>query len=187
MSHAITSTCAFGFILRDLNQEFASRLADKLLLSDKKVKASGSTNILNRAKLGALIGEGNSHFIKYSLLGHVYLLICIIIEEVCKRLPKHDEVLQNSVFEVTMSRKNIYKQLAFFPKEISAYKLSASVREALRKFKNDYKTSSFFNLIEWRISLSDLESNNPVYPQECNYKVLIHNHNVYVPQVLLSM
>jgi hypothetical protein len=86
-----------------------------------------------------------------------------------------------------MTRNNIYKQLVLFPKEISAYKLSACAREALRKFKNDYKTSSFFNLIEWRISLSDLESNNPVYPQECNYKVLIHNHNVYVPQVLLSM
>jgi len=64
MSHAITSTSTMGFILRDLNQEFAARIANELLLSDKKVKALGSNNILNRAKLGALIGEGNGHFLQ---------------------------------------------------------------------------------------------------------------------------
>jgi hypothetical protein len=142
---------------------------------------------VTRATLGACIGEGNSHFFKYSLLGHVYLLILIIIEEACKDLPIHNGTLQSMLFEEKLSRNTIYKQLALFPKEISAYKLSASAREAFRKFKNDYKISSFFHLIEWRISTSALESTNPVYPQACDYKVLIHEHNAYIPQALLSM
>ncbi len=142
---------------------------------------------MTRATLGACIGEGNSHFFKYSLLGHVYLLILIIIEEACKDLPIHNGTLQSMLFEEKLSRNTIYKQLALFPKEISAYKLSASAREAFRKFKNDYKISSFFHLIEWRISTSALESTNPVYPQACDYKVLIHEHNAYIPQALLSM
>jgi len=96
MNHAIMTTCALGFILRDFNMEFASRLADELLLNDKN--ALGSPNIVNWAILGAIIGDGNKYFFKYSILGHIYLFICIIIGEACKDLPIFDVTLRNRLF-----------------------------------------------------------------------------------------
>jgi len=65
--------------------------------------------------------------------------------------------------------------------------MSANAREAFQKFKNDYKLCSFYHLIEWRISMNALELTQPVQPQECDYKTIIHDRNVYLPQALLSM
>jgi hypothetical protein len=93
MHYAISSTCVFGFILQDLNHEFAARFADELILHDKNAKVLGSPNIATQSKLSAIIGEGNGHFFKYSLLGHIYLLIIVLIEEVCKELLLHNQQL----------------------------------------------------------------------------------------------
>jgi hypothetical protein len=57
MEKAIRTTSAFGFILRDMNQEFSSRFADNLLLADKKANTLGSPRITNRARLGAILGK----------------------------------------------------------------------------------------------------------------------------------
>jgi len=81
METAIRSTSLLGFILRDLDQEFFARFTDELLLVDKNTKALASPNITTRANLNAHIGEGNMHFLKYSVLGHVYLLIQILLDE----------------------------------------------------------------------------------------------------------
>jgi hypothetical protein len=66
MEQAILTTCAYGFMLRDLNHEFVSRFADELLLNDRNAKAIGSPYIDNRASMNAIIGEGN-HLLKSTL------------------------------------------------------------------------------------------------------------------------
>jgi hypothetical protein len=69
-------------MLRNLEQELCSRLADELALMDKNAKALGNKEISNQAMLNACLGKGNHHFYKYSIFGHVYLLLQVIIEEI---------------------------------------------------------------------------------------------------------
>jgi hypothetical protein len=64
---AVCSASLLGFMLRDLNCELGSRFVDELLLKDRNVKALANPLITTRASMGAHIGEGNSHFPKYSL------------------------------------------------------------------------------------------------------------------------
>jgi hypothetical protein len=80
----IHTTCHLGFVLRDLNQELCARFTNELLIRDKNATSLASTHITTRASLGAYIGEGNTHFYKYSLLSQVYLLIQVILEEAKK-------------------------------------------------------------------------------------------------------
>ncbi|MFN9982908.1 MAG: hypothetical protein ACK53Y_23470, partial [bacterium] len=70
------------------------------------------------------------------------MLIQIIIEEASKSLPTYDEGIQNNLLENRMSERGIYQQLNLFPKEISSLKLAYPAREALLKFKHDYKICS---------------------------------------------
>jgi len=103
MSHAITSTCALGFMLRDLNNEFCARYADELLSCNNKAKALGSQYITTRASLEAIIGEGNRHFLKYTMLGHIYLFVLIIMEEACKNIPEIGTIQHNIALEELLS------------------------------------------------------------------------------------
>ena len=187
MQHVIHYSSSLGFILHDLNLEFASRFTNELLLNDRNAKTLGSPTLTTRASLGVHIKEGNTHFAKYSLLGHVYLLIQIILDEASKTLSTYDEGIQNNLFENKMSERGIYQQLNLFPKEISALKLASAAREALLKFKHDYKICSFYNLIEWRTSTDALESHQPTYPNPCDYTVIINDEKAYCPRPLLSM
>jgi hypothetical protein len=84
MEKAVFSTSLLGFMLRDLNCELASRFVDELLLKDRNAKALASPLITTRANMGAHIGEGNCHLAKYSLMGHIYILSQVIIEEAQK-------------------------------------------------------------------------------------------------------
>jgi hypothetical protein len=111
-------------ILRDLNNKFCARFAIELLLCDKKAKAIGSNNITTRASLGAIIGEGNCQFFKYSMIGHIYLFTLIIMEKSCKNIPEIDTIQHNIALEEVLSRPILYRQLALFPGEISALKLA---------------------------------------------------------------
>jgi hypothetical protein len=81
MERAICTTSLLGFILRNLDYELCSRITDELMLKNKLAKAIGDPTITNRASLSAYVGDGNRHFYKYSMLGHFYLLIQVIIEE----------------------------------------------------------------------------------------------------------
>jgi len=91
MECAVSTSSVLGFMLRDLNNEFCSRFTDDLLLMDKRAKAIGSRDIRNHSSLNAIVGEGNGHFFKYSLLGHVYLLARSIFEEA------HKNIISNNV------------------------------------------------------------------------------------------
>mgnify|MGYP000966717134 CR=1 FL=1 len=128
MEWAIRTTCPYGFILRDLKHEFISRFADELLLRDTNAKAVGSQNTAGRARLGACIGEGNSHFLKYSLFLHVYLLLHIIVEEARKEAMANQCNMLDNDIEILLSRKPIYTRLKAFPKEISAVHLATTAR-----------------------------------------------------------
>jgi hypothetical protein len=160
MSHAITSTCALGFMLRDLNNEFCARYADELLSCDNKAKALGSQYITTRASLGAVIGEGNHHFLKNTMLGHIYLFVLTIMEEACKNIPEIGTIQHNIPLEELLSWPMLYKQLALFPGEISVLKLASNAWRAIEKFKNDYKCNGSYYLIEWRTSKATLESHH---------------------------
>jgi hypothetical protein len=91
MNHAITATSALGFLLRDLNKEFASRFADELTLCDKQAHTLASQSVTNRGSLNATIGEGNCRYFKYPLLGHCYLFRLITMEEVARSTITIDE------------------------------------------------------------------------------------------------
>jgi len=79
------------------------------------------------------------------------------------------------------------RQLALFPGEISALKLASNARRTIEKFKNDYKCSGFYNLIEWRTSKAFLESQHVQSPLSGEYKVLIHDDNAFQPLLMASM
>jgi hypothetical protein len=80
MAQAISTTSALGFMLHDLKYEFVSRFIDELLLQDKKAKAIGNVHVKGKGALNAIIGKGNLHFTKYSLLSHIYLFLLITME-----------------------------------------------------------------------------------------------------------
>jgi hypothetical protein len=147
-------------MLKDLNNEFCSRFTDELLLGDKKAKAIGSTLIKNHATLDAFIGEGDKHFFKYSMLGHIYLFTLIILDEVMKKTNVTPIIDQSAIIEERLSRPALYRRLALFSGEISALKLVAAARSTIEKFKNDSKMGGFVNLMEW--SCKKVDINNPI-------------------------
>ncbi len=125
LAQAINTTCALGFVLKDLDEEFCSRFVDDLMLVDKKVKAIENPMINTHASLGACIGEGNKHLFKYSILGHVHLMIRILLEEILIESNTIAVVDQNAFLEDKLSRPTTYKNRVLFPAEISALKLAA--------------------------------------------------------------
>jgi hypothetical protein len=81
MEKAIITLSKLGFMLRNLDYEFESRFTDELLLFDKQAKVLGCSKTVSRAKLGPVIGLGNSHLTKYSMAGRVSLLISVLFQE----------------------------------------------------------------------------------------------------------
>jgi hypothetical protein len=73
MAKAIHTTSALGFMLQDFNHEFISRFVGNLAVMDKFAKPIADRSITNRAHLGACLRDGNRHFHKYSILGHICL------------------------------------------------------------------------------------------------------------------
>ena len=68
-----------------------------------------------RDKLNAHIGIGNKHFFKYSILGHVYMLVQVLLEEAKKLAIR---TLENSIdnkIEEILIRPSFYSQLNCFP------------------------------------------------------------------------
>jgi hypothetical protein len=181
MEKAVETTCKLGFMLRDMNQEFCSRFVDKLLLKDKHAKAIGSNTITTRANMGAYIGEGNTHFMKYSLFGYTYILILIVIEEAKKLLPLTVGDHNENILEGILSRPAFYNQINCFPNEMSLIRLASTTRIYFLKFKNDYRIGSFTYLTEWRSYKEEFESSCIQRPQTQDYKIIIDNSNVFCP------
>ncbi|MFN9982361.1 MAG: hypothetical protein ACK53Y_20710, partial [bacterium] len=113
-----------GFMLRDLNKEFLSRFIDELTLCDRNAHTLACHNGPNRSLLSAIIGEGNCHLFKYSLLGHCYLFLLIIFDEITHNMHTHAEETRNAMAEDLISRPSTYSRLALFTKEISAHRLA---------------------------------------------------------------
>jgi hypothetical protein len=174
MEKAIRTTSALGFILRDLNHELCSRFIDELLLNDRNAKAVANLQIKTRSNMNACLGEGNQHFYKYSLVGHIYIyiLIQIILEEARKKLDLNIDENVNDGMERILLRPTFYGQINCFPKEISALKLASTAINCIKKFKNDYKLGSFHQLMEWRFCIEDLD------------KTI---HNIHVQKNLLQL
>jgi hypothetical protein len=126
MEKAVESTCMLGFMLRNLDQEFCSRFVDELLLKDKYTRSIGCPLTTARANLGPSMGEGNKHFWKYSLFGHVYILISLMIEEAKKAILQASNDHVNVRFEELLSRPAFFNQVNCFPKEISAIRLASA-------------------------------------------------------------
>jgi hypothetical protein len=103
MERAIETTSLVGFMLRDLNYELCARFTDELLLNDQYAKHMGSPNIANRAKLGAHIGEGNKHFIKYAITGRVYLIIREIVHQAQQNIASPTLRIQDNVMKLLIS------------------------------------------------------------------------------------
>jgi len=137
-------------MLRDLKNEFAARFADEILLNDRRAKPVGCPTVQNRSSLNATIGEGCRHFLKYSLVGHVYLFILATMEEITREAPALSHPTFNSDLERKLSSPMLYTQLPLFRNVVSAPSLAAAARRAIAKQKSDYQIGSFYNLIEWR-------------------------------------
>jgi hypothetical protein len=187
MEKAIKITSQLGFILRDLNYELLARLTDELLLNDKNAKTIASTKFLSRTRRNSHIGEDSIHFFKYSILGHIYLLLQVQIEEAKKLVLDSRDNLLNYRFEQVLYRPSFYTQVNCFSKEISPHKLAYCVKTCIKKFKDDYKLGSFYNLMEWRCQKNDLEKNMCQHPHQQDYRSIIDETNVYVPSLLYSM
>jgi len=73
----------------------------------KKAKAIGNPFINSRATLGASIGEGNTHFFKYSLM-----------EEVVRETNTIPIIDQNAVIEEELSRTALCRRIPIFQGEV---------------------------------------------------------------------
>jgi len=135
MENAVKTTCKLGFMLRDMNHEFCSRFVDEVLLKDKHAKAIGSNTISTRANMGAYIGEGNTHFVKYSLFGYTYILIAIVIDEAKKLLPLAVGDHNEYILEGILSRPAFYHKINCFPNEISPIRLASMARIYFSKLR----------------------------------------------------
>jgi hypothetical protein len=93
----------------------------------------------------------------------------------------------NATLEENLGRPSIYRQIAIFSGEISPIKLATAARDAMRKFRNDYKLVGFYNIIEWRRSKRDAESNVLIIPRLDQYKILIGQNIFFQPMITNSM
>ena len=185
MEKAILTLSHLGFMLRDTDQEFISRYADELLLFDKYAKAIGDPSITSRAKLSPIINSGNKHFSKYSMTGHIGLLVSVTFQEATRQIS--GQSTNTYTFEQLITREAFHKSLNFFPNEISAIRLSLLAKETLRKFLNDYQIASFINLFEWRqLRENTASSLRPNIPDEA-YSIIIDETNAYCPIYTLPM
>jgi hypothetical protein len=157
------------------------------MLKNKLAKAIGDPTITNRASLSAYVGDGNGHFYKYSMLGHIYLLIQVVIEEALRTLTTIDEVQKSRQLEEIITRKDIYDRIRCFPKEISSSRLSIAAKDSLIKFKTDYKHGSFVNLLEWRCNVTYLQHTYLTMPTPQDFKILINDDTAYQPLIHESM
>jgi len=121
------------------------------------------------------------------LVGHVHILIKLILEEIKKAaiLGNSNEV--DDRFKDLATRTLVYNRLNCFPKEISAIKLASTARICIAKYKNDYKISSFINMVEWRASRSDIINHQHIALQPQDYRTIIDDGNAFHPSYILSM
>jgi len=187
MGRAIQTTALMGFMLRDLDHELCSRFTDELLISDNHAKTSGSPSITNRAKLGAIIGEGNRHFAKYSLTGRIYLIVREIIHQAGQNLIATTPKIRDNLLQEKLSRPALYTRAAPFPGEFSALRLASCARQTIAKLKEDYRSHGFYNLIEWRVKRADVASTNQTVPKPTEYKTIIDDSNAFNPLIYSSM
>jgi len=183
MERAIHTLSQLGFMLRNLEFEFVARYTDELLLFDKHAKALADPNIAARAKLSPIIA-GNRHFSKYTILGHVGLLLTVTTQEAIRTL--HPRKVTNDMFEQTITSRKHHETLNLFPREISPIRLSILAKEALSKFRSDYKIASFINLFEWRQSRNSTATPSPVII-DSEYSIIIDETNCFVPSYTQSM
>jgi len=188
MERVVQTTCLLGFMLRNLEHELCSRIADELLLMDRNAKGLGNKEISNRASLNACIGKGNNQFCKYSLFGHVYLLLLVIIEEIMAMTANEHTARERSrIFEERLSRPAIFTQLKCFQKEISATRLATAARACIAKQQNDYKIGCFLYLSEWRSRHSQLDLTLEMDPQARTFTTIIDDNNVFSPIIYETM
>jgi len=114
MEKVIKNTCRLGFMLRDLNDELGSRFIDELFILDRNAKELARPLITTRHSLGASIGAGNDTFIKYSMLGHQYILLQIVLEEAKKTTLLIDTNSTNANLEDILTKTSIYRRLNCF-------------------------------------------------------------------------
>jgi len=144
MERAVRTTSQLGFMLRNLEHELCSRFTDELLLKDKYAMTLGSPHVSSRASLGACIGEGNLHFYKYSIFGHIYLLLQIIIEDIKQMIGSQNERHISDRVETILCRPAIYTHYQCFPKEISATRLALAAKNCCKKIKTIINGEVFF-------------------------------------------
>jgi hypothetical protein len=156
-----------------------------LVLFDHHAKSIGDPNIAARAQLSPIIKSGNQHFLKYSMTGRIGLLISVTFTEALRLWSsKPDNTI---TFEQIISDELFHKQLNLFPDEISAVRLSLIAKETLWKYKNDYCTASFMNLMEWRQLKDRIDS--PYRPQikDDAYSIIIDESNSFRPDATQSL
>jgi len=123
MERAVRTASMLGFMMQNLEFELCSRFTDELLLRDRNAQAIGDKNASSRHVLGPCLGEGNLRLYKYSIFGHVYLLLQIIIEETMSMVAINEEDQANGLIEALLSQPRTYSRINCFPKEISRFVL----------------------------------------------------------------
>lgn len=81
----------------------------------------------------------------------------------------------------------MYKQLPLFQGEISALKLASCAWYTIEKYNTDYKLCSFCNLVEWRCTTDELDNYQAQHPKALEYRIVIHENNVFHPLIYHSV
>ena len=188
MEKAVRTTSQLGFMLRDLNCEFISRFSDEIMLQDRYAKAIGSPLITTRASLGACIGEGNTHFFKFSMFGNIYLLMQMLVDELkLSAEATENECSYDRLYHLLTCPTTYAKKYTFLKGIIGPPKLATSAKKCINKFRADYKIGSFINLVEWRCLRASVSYHYMQSPRDQDYKIIITEENVFQPALLLSM
>jgi len=96
-------------------------------------------------------------------------------------------MLTDNILEDRLSRPMLYNNAKLFPGEFSAIRLATHARLAIAKFKEDYRTHSFYNLIEWRMRRADISAVYQSTPCQNEYKTIVNDSNVFKPYMTYSM
>lgn len=120
MERAVTTLSQLGFMLRNLEHEFTARYTDELLLLCQHAKTLAEPKLAARAKLSPII-NGNRHFVKYTLVGHIGLLLAVTVQEVIRQISPREAT--NAEFEKLITSRPFHEKLNLFPDEISPSRL----------------------------------------------------------------
>jgi len=109
------------------------------------------------------------------------------LKQIVDQLDNGVIINQSVMIEEELTKPITYKRMSLFSREISPSKLAACARLSIQQFRNDYKISSFYSLVEWRSKRGALEIHQRQTSLSHEYRTIIDENNCFCPHIMHSM